>query len=106
MEEIMDDPILKRLPILQTIIANNPGWLDEAVTTEEATKITGVPVATLVTLRSRGGGPNFLKPSGTRLIRYFRRSLYEWLGSGGIKESTCDPGFPQTQNPAGGSEDE
>lgn len=73
-----------------TILARHPGWLDEAVTTEEASRITGVPIATLVTMRSRGGGPRFLVPRGTRLVRYLRRHLYEWLYSGGVKASTAD----------------
>lgn len=78
------------LPQLTDILAKHPGWLDEAVTTEEASRITGVPVATLVTMRSRGGGPNYLVPEGTRLVRYLRRHLYDWLYSGGVKASTAD----------------
>lgn len=78
------------LPQLADILAKHPGWLDEAVTTEEASRTTGVPVPTLVTMRSRGGGPRFLTPRGTRLVRYLRRHLYEWLYSGGIKASTAD----------------
>src|SRR5208282_4501836 len=34
------------------VLARSPGWLDEAITTEEASRIAGVPVATLVTMRS------------------------------------------------------
>ena len=64
------------------------GWLDEAVDTHEASRFTGVPAATLVTMRSKGGGPHFIRPKGTRLIRYFRRSLLDWLLSSGLLTST------------------
>lgn len=80
----------KLLPQLADILSTNPGWLDEAVDTVEASRITGVRIATLVTMRSRGGGPLYLVPKGTRLVRYLRRHLYEWLYSGGIKASTSD----------------
>ncbi|MBF0168647.1 MAG: hypothetical protein HQL45_13555 [Alphaproteobacteria bacterium] len=69
-----------------------PGWLDEAVDTAEASRITGVPIETLTTMRSRGGGPAFIRPKNTRIIRYFRRHLYEWMLSGGIKWNTADDG--------------
>ena len=39
-------------------LLDNPAWLDEAVPTEEASWITGVPACKLATWRSRGGGPN------------------------------------------------
>lgn len=68
-----------------------PGWLDEFVTTSEASQITGVPKSTLVTARSRGSnGPEFCNPKGTRIIRYQRRALFEWMFSGGIKKFTED----------------
>lgn len=65
-----------------------PGWLDEAVDTHEASRLTGVPTATLITMRSKGGGPHFIRPQHTRLVRYFRRSLMEWLLSTGLHSST------------------
>lgn len=68
-----------------------PGWLQEAVPTEEASRITGIPVATLTTMRSRGGGPRHIRPKGTRIVRYFRYELLNWLTSGGIKSSTATP---------------
>jgi hypothetical protein len=71
------------------------GWLDEFVTTHEASKITGVPTESLSTLRSRGGGPVFVRPKNTRLVRYSRRCLYEWLLSSGLLASTAD----DRQNP-------
>ena len=94
----MDTPdIIDLMPALKGILSKQPDWLDQAVTTEEASSITGVPVSTLVTLRSKGGGPVYVRPIGLRLVRYFRRDLYAWLLSGGIKFNTashqiCNPG--------------
>jgi predicted DNA-binding transcriptional regulator AlpA len=62
------------------VLRDNPAWLDEAVTPEEASRITGVPVCTLATWRSRGGGPLFVKLGG-RSVRYQRRDLFTWLAS-------------------------
>lgn len=84
------DDLLDLLPYLRELLATNPGWLDEAVDTEEASRITGVPVDSLVTMRSRGGGPVHVRPKGTRLVRYFRRHLYLWLLSGGLRRNTAD----------------
>lgn len=67
-----------------------PGWLDEFVTTSEAAQITSVPEPTLITMRSRGGGPDFVNPEQTRIIRYQRRALFEWMFSGGVKRFTED----------------
>jgi hypothetical protein len=66
------------LPALDDLLRDNPTWLDEAVTTAEASRILGVPACTLATWRSRGGGPPFLKLGG-RAVRYQRRGLFEWL---------------------------
>lgn len=84
------DNILNLLPHLRDVLIRNPGWLDEAVDTDEASRITGVPSESLVTMRSRGGGPVHIRPKGTRLVRYFRRHLYQWLLSGGLKRNTAD----------------
>ncbi len=80
------------IPTFADILDRNPGWLDEAVDTKEASCITGVPESTLITMRSRGGGPLFIQPKGTRIVRYFRRYLFEWLLSGGLKSNTSDAG--------------
>jgi len=69
-----------------------PGWLHEAVTSEEASRILSIPTESLATLRSRGGGPRFFNPPGTRYVRYLRIELYLWLFSGGLKANTSDPG--------------
>jgi len=92
-----NDELLTHYPALAGILSKQQDWLDQAVTTEEAAQITGVPISTLVTLRSKGGGPVYLRPNGLRLVRYFRRNLYAWLLSGGVKHNTashqiCSPG--------------
>jgi Helix-turn-helix domain len=65
------------LPDLSEILKTSPGWLDEAIDTEEASRIVGFPPCTLHTWRSRGGGPPFLKLGAA--VRYQRRTLFEWL---------------------------
>jgi hypothetical protein len=78
------------LPSLSEIIKDHPGWLDEAITTVEASRIVGFPPCTLHTWRTRGGGPPFLK-FGTRSVRYQRRALFAWL-MGRQRRNTADTG--------------
>ena len=77
------------LPTFAEILKDHPGWLDEAVDTAEASRITGTPVATLETMRVRGGGPVFVKRG--KSVKYLRRSCFEWLNAG-QRTSTSDPG--------------
>lgn len=81
------------LPPLAEILERNLGWLDEAVDTKEASKITGDPVSTLETLRCRGGGPPFIKRG--KSVRYIRRRLFEY-NAAGERRSTSDPGPTET----------
>jgi len=80
---------LPALPSFADILQANPGWLDEAVDTREASRITGEPAPTLETKRVRGGGPVFLKLGKT--VRYTRRALFEYL-TARQRKSTSDPG--------------
>lgn len=85
-----------------------PGWLYEAVDTKEASRILGVPKATLVTYRSKFSGPKFFHPRGTRLVRYIRIDLYIWLMADGPKRNTADMGeycLPVPANDNDGPED-
>ena len=77
------------LPTFADILRDNPGWLDEAVDTLEAGRITNTPVPTLETMRVRGGGPVFLKLN--KRVHYTRRALFEWLAAG-RRTSTSDIG--------------
>ncbi len=84
-------PTPTNLPTLASLLQANSVWLLGAVDTKEAAEITGVPVATLVTLRSTGGGPRFFLPT-LRSVRYLRIDLYEWMLAGGLKSNTADVG--------------
>ena len=64
-------------PDLDTILQDNPGWLDEAVDTQGVSQLTGIPVCTLTTWRYRGGGPRFLKFG--KAVRYRRRAVLSWM---------------------------
>ncbi len=81
------------LPNLHDILQDNPGWLDEAVDTREASRITGTPVASLETMRVRGGGPVFLKLGAS--VRYTRRACFEHLAAR-RRTSTSDSGQAST----------
>lgn len=71
----MSEPI--HAPSLESILENNPGWLEEAIDTPAVAEITGLSIRTLNTWRCRGGGPRFLKLG--RSVRYRRRAVLEWL---------------------------
>ena len=78
------------LPTLSEILKGDPLYLESAVGTEEASRITGVPAATLETKRTRGGGPPFIK-QGKRVL-YRRRALLEWMDGFDERTSTSDTG--------------
>ncbi len=85
----MQNSSLPALPSLADILQDNPGWLDEAVPTAEASRITGSPVATLETMRVRGGGPVFNKLG--KKVNYTRRACFEHLAAR-RRTSTSDSG--------------
>lgn len=85
----MSDSIDSR-NVIEQVLEKNPTWLDEAVATGEASRITGVPACTLATWRSRGGGPQFLKLGG-RTVRYQRRALFAWMAEH-RRSNTADRG--------------
>ena len=89
----MRTPALPVLPSFADILQANPGWLDEAVLTVEASRITCEPVPTLETKRVRGGGPVFLKLGNS--VRYTRRACFEYLAAR-QRSSTSDPGEAAT----------
>ena len=73
-------PAQTPLPSLIEILQANPGWLDEAVGTPEASRITNIAEATLETMRVRGGGPVYTKRG--KKVDYIRRDLFDWLTAG------------------------
>ncbi len=76
------------LPELAEILKDNPGWLDEMVDTTEASLIAGPAVATLETMRVRGGGPEYFKIG--KAVRYTRRACFEWRAER-RRRNTSDP---------------
>ena len=85
----MQNTSLPALPSFADILQTNPGWLDEAIPTADASGITGEPVPTLETKRVRGGGPVFLKLG--KSVRYTWRACFEYLAAR-QRKSTSDPG--------------
>jgi hypothetical protein len=59
---------------------------------KEASEYTGTPVASLATMRTRGGGPRFLRPGGRSRIMYLKVDLDEWMQSN-PRTSTSSGGF-------------
>lgn len=82
-----------RLPSLAELVADNPGFLDEVVLPEEASRILKMPEATLSTLRCRGGGPEFVRlgPGKRAPVGYTRRKLFTYAIQR-TRRSTSDPG--------------
>jgi hypothetical protein len=60
------------------------------LTAPQAAEYSGVPQATLATLRSRGGGPRFIKRPGGKRILYRKVDLDAWLEAG-LRGSTSAP---------------
>ena len=78
------------LPTLAEILKNHPLYLEGEVGTVGASEITGTPVASLETMRTRGGGPSFIKRG--KKVTYRRRTLLEWMRQPGERSSTSDMG--------------
>ncbi len=85
------------LPSLIEILRDNPGWLDEAVSTDEASRITNTPTPSLETMRVRGGGPVFTKRG--KKVDYIRRDLFTW-NAAGRRTSTSATAIACPPNPA------
>jgi hypothetical protein len=77
---------MSKLPDFETLLTNNPGWLDEAVPPSEACRVVGRSENALGILRVRGGGPPYLKQS--KRVSYIRRDLFEWLMSHRIENTS------------------
>lgn len=59
-------------------LQRNPDHLDQLIDEREAAQFLGVSVRAVQNWRSRGGGPSFVRIS-SRLVRYTRRDLIEWI---------------------------
>lgn len=84
-----DSAISSLTDLAAEALRENPGWLDEAVDENEASRVVHESVGTLRTKRVRGGGPVFVK-IGSRVV-YIRRDLFEYL-SARRRRSTSDGG--------------
>jgi len=60
------------------------------INTREVSRVTGIPVATLTTWRSRGGGPPFYTPEGTNRVLYELDEVIKWARGDGQRRSTAD----------------
>ncbi len=76
------------IPGLDKIMADDPAYFEQALTPVEVSRVTGLSVAALAMMRSRGGGPAFVKlpikcvdKRGRNRggVRYLRRDVIEWL---------------------------
>ena len=76
------------LPSLAEILQDDPLFLEGMVDTREASRITGIPIASLETARNRGGGPRFVKRG--KAVTYRRRTLLEYMAALGERTSTSD----------------
>jgi hypothetical protein len=86
--------MLYNLPSIEDLLRNNPTWAEELLTPKKASKfLGGIPEASLAAMRSRGGGPAFVRIStGKRgRVAYTRRALLEWIAKQ-TRHSTSDPG--------------
>lgn len=52
-------------PGFDRFLQDNPAWLDEAVPTNEASRITGVPACTLAVTRRRSSVPEARRADGS-----------------------------------------
>lgn len=70
---------------------NNSNSESVFINTREVSRITGIPVATLVTWRSRkSDGPPFYIPKGTRRVLYEQTEVIDWVKEDGQRRSTAD----------------
>ncbi len=64
-----------------------PAGVSPALKTEQAALVTGLAVATLETLRSRGGGPRFVR-YGRRAVRYRMDDLAAWMATRSVSSTS------------------
>lgn len=75
------------LPSVKELLATHPDFFDEAISPGDAAAFVGSTVASMAQMRTRGGGPRYIRTSSHTdsrgfvrgPIRYTRRDLIEWL---------------------------
>jgi hypothetical protein len=84
---IIDTFIQAELPSVEVLLQSHPDFFDEAIAPVGAAEFVGSTVAALAQMRTRGGGPKYVRiaPHTDKRgrvrgpIRYTRRALIEWL---------------------------
>ena len=69
----------------------NPPEFSRFLREQAAAEFLGLSPRTLQGLRIRGGGPEYLRPAGCRVILYEVQRLVDWAEAG-KRSSTSDPG--------------
>ena len=85
--QLIDTFLCAELASVEKLLENHPGYFDEAIPPSKAADFIGSTVAALAQMRSRGGGPTYIRiaPHKDRRgfirgpIRYTRRDLIRWL---------------------------
>jgi hypothetical protein len=85
--QLIDTFLHAELASVEKLLENHPGYFDEAIPPSKAADFIGSTVAALAQMRSRGGGPTYIRiaPHKDRRgfirgpIRYTRRDLIGWL---------------------------
>ena len=77
---------MSNLPDFETLLSENPGWLDEAVPPNEASHVVDRSENALGILRVRGGGPRYVRAG--RRVSYIQRDLFEWLFSHRVENTS------------------
>ena len=94
--------IQAELPSVEALLKSKPDFFDEAITPVEAAGFIGSTVAAMAQMRTRGGGPLYIRiapHTDSRgyvrgPIRYTRRELIEWLRDRHFSNTTEEVVFP------------
>jgi|APSaa5957512535_1039671.scaffolds.fasta_scaffold173135_1 hypothetical protein len=84
---LIDTLLRVELPTVEVLLKSHPDFFDEAIAPSGAAEFIGSTVAALAQMRTRGGGPLYIRTSSHTdsrgfvrgPIRYTRRDLISWL---------------------------
>jgi len=84
---VLDTLIRAEIPSVDLLLKTHPDFFDEAIAPIGAAEFVGTTVAALAQMRTRGGGPPYIRIASHTdsrgyvrgPIRYTRRDLIEWL---------------------------
>ena len=84
---LLDTLLRAEIPTVEVLLKSHPDFFDEAITPIGAADFIGSTVAALAQMRTRGGGPHYIRIAphtdsrgyARGPIRYTRRALIEWL---------------------------